>query len=319
LHLQTSTSATPQRPGEMNMSMNIDTNTNKDGNNRLTTAAIIGFGRVGTALATALDSFGYTVRVVTKEPQLDKTVAVNGKEIAVSTLAEAARDAEVVFITTPDGVIKDIAANLTEMELNVRAVLHMSGSLTSQVLAALTAKKIAVGSLHPLQSFASVEQAIRNLPGSYFTFDGDETLIPWVEVLVKELQGVLNILPSAEAKVVYHAGACIVSNYLVGLAQLGVDCLTHAGFEPEQAQEALLPLMQGTLNNIAGLPLTKALTGPISRGDIEVVQSHLQALERDLPTVKKPYCALTPVLADIAKQAGGLTEEQHHKLLTMLD
>ena len=280
--------------------------------------AIIGFGRVGTALATALDSFGYTVRVVTKEPQVNKTVIFNQKEVAASKLDEVINEVEVLFITTPDGVIKEVVAKLQDMKVSVKAALHMSGSLTSEVLAPLAKHGVAVGSLHPLQSFANVEQAIKNLPGSYFTFDGDDSLIEWVGVLVKELDGVLNILPFAGAKVIYHAGACIVSNYLVGLLQLGVDCLTYAGFEPGQAQLALLPLMKGTLNNLFSLPLTKALTGPISRGDIEVVESHLQAMDRELPSVKDPYCALTPVLADIALRAGGLTEAQYKRLIEIV-
>ncbi len=280
--------------------------------------AIVGFGRVGTALATALDSFGYTVRIVTRQPQVEKKVMFNQKEFAVSRLDEVVKEVDVLFITTPDGVIKEIAAQLQDMKLNIKAALHMSGSLTSEVLVPLAKQGVALGSLHPLQSFANVEQAIKNLPGSYFTYDGDDSLIEWAGVLVKELGGVLNILPSAEAKVIYHAGACIVSNYLVGLLQLGVDCLTYAGFEPEQAQEALLPLMKGTLNNVSSLPLTKALTGPISRGDVEVVESHLKAMDRELPAVKGPYCALTPVLADIALRAGGLTEAQYNKLLEIL-
>lgn len=279
---------------------------------------IIGLGRLGTALAFSLTRFGYKVRGVTKEPH-PETRLVGELLIPVRSLGEAVPESDVIFITTPDGVIPQIAAQLAEYDLSWKAVFHLSGSHSSGMLSGLKEKGACIGSLHPLQSFASVEQALKNLPGSFFTYEGDQSPIGWVSKLVEEFGGILKILPSAESKVIYHAGAVIVSNYLVALAGMGVKCLQSSGFSAEEAQEALLPLMRGTLNNISRLPLGKALTGPVSRGDVAVVASHLEALAAELPDIKGPYSALVPVLADIALNAGKLSPEKYQELNELLD
>lgn len=278
---------------------------------------IIGLGRVGTALAFSLAGFGYKVLGVTREREFT-TKSVGDHVIPVMPLKEAVLASDVLFVTTPDGVIAQIAGELTEFSLTNKAVLHVSGSHSSSLLAALRANGAWIGSLHPLQSFASVEQAITNLPGSYFTYDGDENLLGWITALVAEFGGVLRILPSAESKVIYHAGAVIVSNCLVALTGMGVRCLERSGFSAGEAQEALLPLMRGTLNNISRLPLGQALTGPVSRGDVAVVASHLEALADELPDLLAAYSALVPVLADIALDAGKISGEKHHELKRIL-
>ena len=42
----------------------------------------------------------------------------------------------------------------------------------------------------------------------------------------------------------------------------------------------LSPILSNTLQNATTLGTEKALTGPISRGDIETIKSHLQALTK---------------------------------------
>ncbi len=277
---------------------------------------IVGFGRVGTALATALEKKGYEIFIVTRAQSI-KTVSVNGKEAEVFSLRGAARNADILFITTPDGVIGEIAgqlARLKDKDLKIKAALHMSGSQTSGILEPLQGKGISLGSIHPLQSFATVEQAIANLPGSYFTYEGDEALKPWITRFVAEMDGVLNILPSAEMKAIYHVGAVFVSNYMVALAQLGTECLVKSGFSAEEAQKALLPLMKGTLNNISHLPLTQALTGPVSRGDMQVVAGHVKILQRELPTALPPYLTLVPALLALVKRSGSFSDEKLKKM-----
>lgn len=281
------------------------------------TVGIVGLGRIGTALAVSLDSFGYSVKVVRREP---RTMQVsNVTKYTISSLEEAAKNTNVLFITTPDDIISEIVSKLQSIEVNCRAVLHMSGSLSSEILKPLKERGVLTGSLHPLQSFPNVDQAVKNFPGSYFTYEGDELLLPWITGLVDSFEGILKVLPSIEAKAIYHAGAVVVSNYLVGLAHLGNVCLEKAGFSNEEAREALLPLMKGTMNNLLAMPPAKALTGPIVRGDIGVIRSHLKAFENDLTDVLPAYRAMALVLANISLQSGRITEEKHKEISTLLN
>lgn len=276
---------------------------------------IIGPGRVGSAMAYALDNCGYRVVAVSRKVPPGGVLTIRDRNYKTVSLAEISKEADTLLITTPDGKISEIVKQLQVFKLEKKVILQMSGSYSSAILASLQAKGALCGSLHPLQSFATVEQAIENLPGSYFTYEGDETLLENIKILVKELGGVLKTLPSPEAKAVYHAGACIVSNYLVALAWLGTRCLSTAGFTAEEACEALVPLMQGTLNNISSLPLTKALTGPISRGDSGVVENHVRILSREIPDINRVYCNLAPYLAKLALAGGNITEEEYKRIL----
>ncbi|MCR4440696.1 MAG: DUF2520 domain-containing protein [Peptococcaceae bacterium] len=283
------------------------------------TVGIIGLGRIGTALAVSLERCGYLVKTVRRDQGAKRAGLINGKDFAVITLEQAAQETEVIFITTPDDAIESTAKRLAEIGIKCQAVLHMSGSLSSEILEPLRQAGAMTGSLHPLQSFPSLERAVENLPGSYFTYEGDPSLLFWVSTLVERFGGILKILPSPETKAVYHAGAVIASNYLVALAQLAIDCLAQAGFTPEEARAALLPLMKGTMNNLLCLPPAKALTGPVCRGDVGVVESHLKALEQELPEALDAYCALAPVLARIAVESGRITGKQYDELIKLLN
>lgn len=279
---------------------------------------IIGFGRIGTALAVSLKKCGYEVEVVRRNQKLTKTNPVSGKTFNVISLEEAASKMEVIFITTPDDNISDTALKLAKMDLGCKAVLHMSGSLSSELLDFLRKKNIFIGSLHPLQSFPNVEQAVSNFPGSFFTYEGDKALLPWIKEIVAQLGGVLKTLPSLEMKVIYHAGAVFVSNYMVALTSLGISCLKRAGFKDDEAREALLPLMKGTMNNLAGMPSEKALTGPVSRGDTGVIASHLQVLQNELPEALPAYCDLAEVLASISEKSGKISAEKKEELINLI-
>lgn len=280
---------------------------------------IIGLGRVGTSLALFLKGTGYEVKVFTRQRDKSREETFAGTGIEFVSLETLVQDSQIFFITTPDSAIQELVHTLVKLQISAQAVLHMSGAISSAVLAPLQARGLLTGSLHPLQSFATVGQAIKNLPGSYFTYEGRPELQGWAEEIVGKMGGILKILPSPEDKYIYHAGACIVSNYLVALAYLGIECLKEAGFAGEEGRAALLPLMAGTMNNILGLPIGQALTGPISRGDVPVVQNHLAALGERLPHVENPYRALGPVLAQLAFDSRRISGEQYLELRKILD
>ena len=99
-----------------------------------------------------------------------------------------------------------------------------------------------------------------------------------------ELGGRAITVPTAR-RPLYHAAAVLASNYLVVLLKTAARLFEEAGASPEEAEAALIALAHGTLQNAAALGLDRALTGPVSRGDLEVVDLHLRTLkseDRDL-------------------------------------
>lgn len=280
---------------------------------------IIGLGRVGTALACALADRGYQILACSRKASSKESLELEGRSLPVVTLRQLAQKADLIFITTPDSAIAETAGFLQQKRLQAQGVVHMSGSQSSEVLSPLRQEGCWIGSLHPLQSFAGIKEAVSGLPGSCFTYEGDSELTDLLKPLVADLGGCFQILPSPESKSIYHAGACLVSNYLVLLAELGVQCLEQAGFNRAKGQEVLLPLMRSTLDNLASLPLERALTGPVVRGDLGVVSAHLTTLQTQLPDVFQAYRGLTPLLGKLAMRSGSLNSEQYKRLVEILE
>ena len=131
--------------------------------------------------------------------------------------------------------------------------------------------------MHPLQSFANIEEALETLPGSFFAIEGDAEALPVLQELSQELGG-KPLLIRASQKPLYHLAASIASNYLVSLIHLSLRFLKEVGLPEEEGLKALLPLIDGTIKNIRQFGPTQALTGPIARGDRDVVKGHIQAI-----------------------------------------
>ena len=98
-------------------------------------------------------------------------------------------------------------------------------------------------------------------------------------------------------------------NYLVTLVKLATDLWDSFGIPREQAIQALLPLLKGTINNIENLGVPNALTGPIARGDIGTVQIHLNTLKETAPAILPAYCELGLQTIPVALAKGKINEQ----------
>jgi predicted short-subunit dehydrogenase-like oxidoreductase (DUF2520 family) len=278
---------------------------------------IIGAGTVGSALAIKLAKSGYTITVVSSRTYASAeklAKAIKGCK-AAETNQTVADTADIIFITTPDAAIPQIAAGLKWHK--GQSVVHCSGTDSTDSLLPARQMGAITGVFHPLQTMANVKQAIDNLPGSTFAIEAEEPLLS----TLKEMAAALNcrwIELKAEDKVVYHAAAVIASNYLVTLVKLADDLWETFGIPREQATQALLPLLKGTLNNIENAGIPQALTGPIARGDVETVKKHLAALQKEAPDALSTYCELGLQTIPIAQAKGKIDEEKAAELRTLL-
>lgn len=251
------------------------------------TIVVLGIGRLGSALAYILPTIGYEVTAVTARGEA--TAAAFSMLTGISATfdnVEAATRGDIVFITVPD---RSISAVLDELVAGQRlrrgqVLLHTCGALSGEVLAPARHFGVAVGSMHPLQSFADIETARQNLPGSAFAIDGDPEAIAAANRLVIDLGGRTLFVPPQE-RVLYHAAACMASNYLIVLLNMAERLMGRWTLEQQDALQALLPLVNGTLRNVSTRGTTEALTGPISRGDASTVAHHLKALPEEFLAV----------------------------------
>ena len=267
---------------------------------------IIGAGIVGTALAVRLDKAGHQCIGVHTRSRLSYERFRSYLNIDHLTLEELVPEVDIVFITTQDGVIRSIAEKLSENALikSGQMWIHCSGSLPSEILRVKESLPVHCLSLHPLQAFASVEEALAILSGTHFGIEGDNEEIG--EGIVKDLGGIPHHI-LAEKKTLYHAGAVVASNYLVVLASLAVELFAEAGIPAEDALASLLPLMKGTIHNLEQVGLPQALTGPIARGDGQVVQGHLEHLPPKLVEIYRGLGLKAIELGENKKAQQGLT------------
>jgi predicted short-subunit dehydrogenase-like oxidoreductase (DUF2520 family) len=121
-------------------------------------------------------------------------------------------------------------------------------------------------------------------------------------------------------RALYHAAAVFASNYVVALLGEAVSMLEYSGWTETDAVSGLAPLAQGAVANVARNGPTRALTGPIRRGDSETVGRHLAALGEGRLGARRSglYRMLGEVALEIARRAGlePLAAEQTRRALT---
>ena len=198
-----------------------------------------------------------------------------------------------------------------------QAVVHCSGADSLDVLEPARIVGARVGSFHPLQTFASIQKAIENLPGSTFALEAEGDLLLTLEAMAQALEGHWIKLGAGD-KAAYHAAAVMTSNYLVTLVKLASDLWQSFGIPRDEAIQALLPLLKGTLNNIENLSIPNALTGPIARGDVGTVQIHLNTLQTAAPALLPVYCELGLQTVPVAVAKGRISPAQAGEIQTIL-
>ncbi|HTE06266.1 MAG TPA: DUF2520 domain-containing protein, partial [Planctomycetota bacterium] len=185
--------------------------------------------------------------------------------------------------------------------------LHLSGSVEVSALAPLAHAGLATGGLHPLRSFVDPEHDARSMAGVVAALEGEPAALALAEQLAARL-GMIAFRLAPGARPAWHAAASHACNHLVALLDQALDLMEHAGLARDAARAALLPLMAGTLENLARHAPAEALTGPIVRGDVPAVERHLHALAGAAPDVREAYLALARRALALAVAGRGLDE-----------
>jgi predicted short-subunit dehydrogenase-like oxidoreductase (DUF2520 family) len=277
----------------------------------------IGAGTTGTALAVRLSQKGCPVvavssRTLSSAQKLAGRVPNCG---VYHTAQEVAEAAELVFITTPDDVIAQVCIEVQWHK--GQSVVHCSGAHSVDILKPAEKLGAAVGSFHPLQTFADVDQAIENLPGSTFALEARESLLSTLKELTSLVNGNWVELKPGD-KVIYHAAAVFACNYMVTLIKLALDLWQDFGVSSKEATRALLPLLRGTINNIDNIGLPDCLTGPVARGDSGTIERHLSALEAKSPSLLTTYKELGLQTIPIALAKGKVNEQKAEEMKALL-
>ena len=233
--------------------------------------AVVGAGRLGTALAAALRSAGIEV------------AGPLGREAALPAQLDA------VLMAVPDAQIAAAAAALPQDRPELPAG-HCSATTT---LAPLNRRH--AFSLHPLMTvteqgadFAGVTAAIAgSTPEALST----------AQALAAAL-GMRPVNVADEDRAAYHAAASIASNFLVTLEGFAERLAASAGID----RGPLVALVRASVENWAATGAAAALTGPIARGDEQTVARQRAAVAERAPEDLALFDALSDATRRLAAE-----------------
>jgi predicted short-subunit dehydrogenase-like oxidoreductase (DUF2520 family) len=231
------------------------------------TIAVIGAGRLGTALAAALGAADADVR---------------GPE---GRGADGA-GADVVLLCVPDGEI--VAAAAAVGPRPGLLVGHCSGATTLAPLAPHEAF-----SLHPLMTVTGPGTELAGVTAAV-AGSTDRALFAAHGLAATLGMAVVEITDYDRAA--YHAAASMASNFLITIEAAAERLAAGAGL----TREHLVPLVRATVENWAAQGAHDALTGPVARGDETTIARQRDAVADRAPEDLELFDALVEATRRLA-------------------
>jgi predicted short-subunit dehydrogenase-like oxidoreductase (DUF2520 family) len=280
--------------------------------------AVIGAGKVGTALAATWARAGHRIVAVSGRAATPDRAARFLPRVPVLEPREAASKGELVVVATPDGAIREVVAELaaTGAFRPGHVLCHVAGSAGLEALEEAEEAGVRPLAIHPLQSFPSVDAGIERLPGSAMGVTArDEETFSVGEGLARDA-GCTPFRVPDDARPLYHAAAVFAANYLATTMILADRLFRAAGIE--DPVRLFAPLSRAVLENVVTMGPAAALTGPAARGEAGTIERNLDAVARAEPGAVEPYVALARAALDVAEREGRLSASHRRKVEEVL-
>ncbi len=290
--------------------------------------SIIGAGRLATALALVLSEKGWKAALVASRTSASaRQLAERLPDTPAYSLDELTEIPEsVVLISVSDDAISGVAERLSAVtgDWADRVVLHTSGTWPSSVLKPLEIAGAATGSFHPVQTFTETFTELSDTAASTALFsnlpiaiEGDEAAVS-TAFSIAETLGADPFQITSESKSLFHAAAVMSSNYLVTLLSLAEELSAIAtGNNPAQ-RNYFTALAVKAVRNATEKGSRAALTGPIARGDMRVLEEHLSRMSVRAPHLVPVFAALATETVQMAESAQSISHEVADSMLATI-
>jgi len=252
---------------------------------------VVGAGRVGAVLGSALRGAGHPVVAVSaiSEASRERAAALL-PGVPVLDIPEVVRRAELVLLAVPDDALAGLVKGLADVGAwqAGQIVVHTSGRFGVEVLAPARAAGVIPLALHPAMTFTGTSLDLARLVGCSFAVTAPGPVLPIGQALVVEIGGEPVVLDE-DARGLYHAALAHGANHLVVLVAQAAQALADAGVT--DPGRMLTPLLEAALDGALraesptdpvtgsrGAGAISALTGPVRRGDAGTVREHGTAL-----------------------------------------
>ncbi len=241
---------------------------------------IIGSGNLATSLAPALEQNGFVINsIYGRSIKSAERIADNLYQASATISLDFSNSkAKVFLLAVADNAIEEVAR---ELVLPANAVVaHTSGSRSLSVLGYTASPNIGV--FYPLQTFSKLKRVtFDDVP---ILIEGDNSFTTkMLHGVAKKISNTVSGATSRQRKMI-HLAAIFASNFTNAM-------LVHANDLMQEAKsdlQLLGPLLEETINKSIVLGPENAQTGPAARGDLEVLDEHLEMLEK-YPIMKETY------------------------------
>lgn len=251
--------------------------------------SIIGAGNVAWHLAIALDNAGYAVKEVFSRNARNATAVVERLYAATAKTDLDFSDSRsrIFIIAVTDDAMTEVVQDLILPEDAI--LVHTSGSRPMSILEQ-SAKNIGV--LYPLQTFTKSKKV-------------DFSEVPmFIEASDKTGQGILMNMAKAISNKVFnitsddrkaiHVAAVFASNFTNHMLSIAQGILSRRGLDFQM----LKPLIAETVNKSLTLGPRATQTGPARRGDLEILDIHMEFLKGDDDALAEIYRVISQHIVD---------------------
>ena len=196
--------------------------------------------------------------------------------------------ADITWLTVPDREIEKAASAVPKGGV----VLHASGAMDLQPLHGHQN----AGSLHPLMTFPGPEFGWPQAGSIPAAISGNDRAVQAAKMLAEQL-GFTPFEVSGD-RALYHAAAVTAGNFASLLLCEASRMLEAAGVSKDKAGPLLMPLAVASIRSAAEHG-SSALTGPIARGDEDVIRAHVDALSTMDPRLADLYAILASATREL--------------------
>lgn len=278
------------------------------------TLNLIGAGRVGQTLGR----FWHGNHVFTLQDVLTRSAAsaqaacdCMGAGTAVTQAAQM-RPADVWMLAVPDTHLAATAEALAQHAPllpkpqpqrppeQAPIVFHCSGAQSSTLLAPLAARGWHTASAHCILSFATIEAAVQQFPGTPCALEGDASALAVLQTAFSAIQARCFEVQS-ENKLLYHAAAVFATNFLPVLQSVAEAAWLASGVPAGLLPGLRATLLHNAVANITRLGPAGALTGPAARGDVAAIATQAVAVTQWDAAAGAAYEALSALALRLAK------------------
>ena len=279
--------------------------------------ALVGAGRVGTAVAELMRRSGHKIVGVASATPSSGSAAAHRLQAATFDAPSHVPDCDIALLGTPDDAIEPVARDLAGAIAAGTVVVHSSGSLGIGSLAAVEEGGGLPCALHPVQACPDVDTALRRLPGSAWGVTCFPQVQRWAGDLVQRDLGGTPFFVEEADRPLWHAAAVVTSNGIASLLAMAEAIMESIGIE--HPEHVLGPLAAATVANARAGGAAATLTGPIPRGESTTIARHLDHLAARVPHLTPAYVLAARSILAASVSAGRVDDAAARKVNEVLE